>query len=102
MLSQSGTFSVFNLNNFEKIKEEKIDIGNSEIVKMLVCKLSTRIFIILRNTILAYTYYSEVNDEKFNKFRKLKENLKSGSDIKAAILSLNEKYMAILIAPNQV
>jgi hypothetical protein len=51
-----GYFSVFNLKTMEKIKEEKIDIGKSEIIKMITCKFSPKIFIILKNSIFVYYY----------------------------------------------
>jgi hypothetical protein len=37
---------------------------------MIVCKLSSRIFIIMKYSIVVYHYASENKDEKLNKFRK--------------------------------
>jgi hypothetical protein len=43
---------------------------------MLVCQKSHRIFIVLRGSILTYTYQAEVKDDKFNKLQKSKNWLK--------------------------
>ena len=72
---------------------------------MLTCKLSNKLFIVLKNSIQVYQCISDIdkNSKPINKFKKCKEHLKSmSSEIKAGILSINEKYLAILIAPNQL
>ena len=105
VLTQEGMLTLFNLAENEKLKEEKIDIDNSEIVTMLTCKLSNKLFIVLKNSIQVYQCISDLDKQSkpINKIKKCKEHLKStGFEIKAGILSVNEKYLAILIAPNQV
>ena len=105
ILTQSGSISVINLETFEKVNEEKIGVMNGKIVRMLTSKLSNKIYIVLKRGIEIYQY--EENEKsgtkKLNRFKKLKESLKyPSSEIKAAVLSLNEKYMALLIAPNSL
>ena len=63
VLTCSGIFCVFNLKTNQKIKEERIKLDNTEIVKMLVCKLSNKIYLILKKSIEVYTYISE-SEEK--------------------------------------
>lgn len=58
VLTNSGTFCVFNLKTNRKIKEEHIKLDNTEIVKMLVCKLSNKIYLILKKSIEVYNYTS--------------------------------------------
>jgi hypothetical protein len=87
----------------EKVKEEKIDLGKSDIIKMIVCKLSYRIFIILKNSVQTH-YYMYNKEEKIQKFRKGKESFKPDQSlsIKNAIMSPNEKYLALLMASAQM
>lgn len=54
---------------------------------MLACKLSSRIFVVMKNSIATYSYQAEVRDEKYNKFLRRKEWLKCESGIKAAVLN---------------
>ncbi len=60
------------------------------LVKMMACKLSYRIFIILKNSVLSYFYMCN-KEEKVQKFRKGKEIFKSDQSlfIKNAIMSPN-------------
>lgn len=104
VLTQAGVLTLFNLAEYEKIKEERVDIDNSEIVVMLTCRLTNKLFIVLKNSIQVYQCTSEESksSKPTNKFKKEKEHLKlSQSEIKAGILSVNEQFLAILIAPNQ-
>lgn len=105
ILTQSGSISVINLETFEKVNEQKIGVMNGKIVRMLTSKLSNKIFIVLKKGIEIYQYQENQKSgtKKPNRFKKLKESLKyPSSEIKAAVLSLNEKYMALLIAPNHL
>ena len=104
VLTRAGVLALFNLAECEKIKEERIEIGNSEIVTMLACKLTNKLFIVLRDSIQVYQCTSEEskNSKPMNRFKKEKEHLKLGqSEIKAGILSVNEQFLAILSAPRQ-
>ena len=68
---------------------------------MLVCKLSCKIYITMKKGIEVYTYIEE--GKYRNRFNKEKEVLRSGNtEIKAGILSLNEKYLALLMSPNHL
>lgn len=51
----------------------------SSLIRMLVCQKSHRIFIVLRGSILTYSYQAEVKDDKFNKLQKGKNWLKCDS-----------------------
>lgn len=57
---------------------------------MIVCKLSYRIFVILKTSVITY-YYMYNKEEKAQKFRKGKETVKIESTvfIKNAIMSSN-------------
>ena len=68
---------------------------------MLVCKLSCKIYIIMKKGIDVYTY---IESGKYsNRFNKEKEVLRLGNtEIKSGILSLNEKYLALLMSPNHL
>jgi WD40 repeat protein len=92
-----GTFSVFDLSTLEKIKEEKMELKSS-LIRMLVCRKSSRIFIVLRGSILTYNYQAEVKDDKYNKLQKGKNWLKCESEIKTAVINNSETFLAVLVA----
>ena len=55
----------------------------------------------MKKGIDVYTYIEE--GKYSNRFNKEKEVLRSGNtEIKAGILSLNEKYLALLMSPNHL
>lgn len=78
-------------------------MGKSEIIKMIVCKLSYRIYLILNNSVMTF-YYMHNKEEKMQKFKKGKEVLKAEQSlmIKEAIMSPNEKYLALLMGSAQM
>lgn len=51
-------FTVFNVATMEKITEEKIEL-KTNLIKMIVCKLTEKIFLILTNSIMVYNYETE-------------------------------------------
>lgn len=67
---------------------------------MLACKLSAKIFIIMRKKVEVYSYIEE--GKHSNKFSKEKEFLIpiETNGIIAGILSVNEKYLALLLSSN--
>lgn len=70
-----GVFTVFDLANMEKIKEEKLEL-KSPLIRMLACKSSSKIFMVLKGAIIIYNYQAEVKDERYNKLTKGKQWLK--------------------------
>lgn len=49
----TGTFAVFDSVSFEKVREERIDF-KSPLIKMLSCRLSNKVFFILKNFVLGF------------------------------------------------
>lgn len=92
---------MFSLDNYEKIKEERIEM-KSKLIKMVACRLSHKIYFVMKQGIVTYSYQSDIKDEKYNQFTWRKETLKCDSDIKAAIINTKETYLAILISPNSL
>ena len=96
-----GTFAVINVTDSLKVFEEKVEF-KYPLVRMLACKLSPRIFLVLKGGVTVYNYTSDLKDERNSRLQRRKEWMKCESGIKAAILSSRENYLAVLIAPSSL
>ena len=70
-----GTFAIFDTSNFEKIREERIEF-KSPLIRMLVCKLSNRIFLVMKSYVSGLILLPESKDDR-NKILKSKYFMKS-------------------------
>lgn len=64
---------------------------------MLACKLTNRIFFVMKNSIAEYSVVGEGKEER-GKLLKFKWSLKCDAGIKTATLSSEESYLAVLVA----
>ena len=81
-----GTFAVINVSDCEKVFEERVEFKYG-LVRMLACKLSARIFLVLKGGVMVYNYSADSKDERNSRLQRRKEWMKCESGIKAAVLS---------------
>lgn len=94
VLTKAGTLSIIELDTLKKIYEYQIDMYEKELLKMFVCQVTEIILLV---------FVDEV--QVFDSFKRKDEHHRLAScrfnKISDAVLSSNERLLAVLLAANQ-